>query len=154
MIHKTAIALGVLAEAMVILVANFVSLPRAFVWIGVVLSLLTGLAGGLVAGRLTSGGWHTRAIHALLTGLLGGLLFGVTLWFSMSYAIPRAEYSVMWAINYLLATNPLGIQQLPWLYTGNTLGIVLVLLSMGLFAVEGYIAGGAVSQTDHRSQWD
>ncbi|SEP31330.1 hypothetical protein SAMN04487948_14413 [Halogranum amylolyticum] len=133
-----------------ILVATFVSLPGALMWVGVVLSLLTGLIGGLVTGRFTSGGWHTRAIHGLVTGLLGGFLFGVTLWFSMSSVVPRITYSIFWGFNYLLATNPIGISQLPWLYTGNTLMVPLILLSMGLFAVEGYIASGAASRS-HRA---
>ncbi|SEP13605.1 hypothetical protein SAMN04487948_1167 [Halogranum amylolyticum] len=44
-----------------ILMANFVSLPGALMWVGLVLSLLIGLMGGLVTGRFTSEGWHTRA---------------------------------------------------------------------------------------------
>lgn len=148
MIRRDAIALGVLAEVLVILVANFVSLPGAIVWIGIVLALATGLVGGFVAGRFTSGGWQARAMHGLLTGLIGGLLFGVTLWFGMSYVIPRADHSALWGINYALATYPIGIRQLSWLYTGNTLIVPLILLSMALFAVEGYIAGGAAPRSD------
>ena len=143
MIRSSAIALGVLVEVLAILVANFVSLPGAIMWVGVVFALTTGLVGGLVAGRFTSGGWQTRAVHGLLTGLIGGLLFGVTLWFGMSYVIPRADHSALWGINYALATYPIGIRQLSWLYTGNTLMVPLILLSMILFAVEEYIAGGA-----------
>ena len=151
MIRGSAIALGVLVEVLAIFLANFVSLPGAIMWVGVVLALITGLIGGLVAGRFTSGGWQTRAMHGLLTGLIGGLLFGVILWFGMSYVIPRADHSALWGINYVLATNPIGIRQLSWLYTGNTLMVPLILLSMALFAVEGYIAGGAAPGSD-RSQ--
>ena len=143
MIRREAIALGVLVEVLAILLANFISLPGAIMWVGVVLALTIGLVGGLVAGRFTSGGWQTRAVHGLLTGLIGGLLFGVTLWFGMSYVIPRTGHSALWEINYALATYPIGIRQVSWLYTGNTLMVPLVLLSMVLFAVEGYIAGGA-----------
>lgn len=150
--RKSAIALGVLVEMLAILVANFVSLPGVLVWAGLVLSLLTGLIGGLVTGQFTSGGWHTRAIHGPVTGLIGGLLFGVTLWLSMSSVIPRATYSVFWGFNYLLATNPVGIRQLSWLYTGNTLMVPLVLLSMGLFAVEGYVASGAAPRSNLASE--
>ncbi|MDT3436832.1 MULTISPECIES: hypothetical protein [Halobacteriales] len=148
MIRRDAIALGVLVEVLAILVANFVSLPGAIMWVGVVFTLTTGLVGGLVAGRFTSGGWQTRAVHGLLTGLIGGLLFGVTLWLGMSYVIPRADYSALWGINYLLATYPIGIRQLSWLYTGNILMVPLILLSMALFAVEGYIAGGAAPRSN------
>ena len=84
----------------------------------------------------------------IFTGLIGGLLFGVTLWFDMSYAIPRADNSALWGINYALATYPIGIRQLSWLFTGNTLMVPLILLSMALFAVEGDIAGGAAPGTD------
>jgi hypothetical protein len=146
--RSSAIVLGVLVEVLVILVANFVSLPEALMWVGVVLVLTTGLVGGIVTGRFTSGGWQTRAVHGLLTGLIGGLLFGVTLWFGMSYVIPRADHSALWGINYTLATYPIGIRQLSWLYTGNSLMVPLILLSMGLFAVEGYIASGAVPGSD------
>ena len=114
MIRGSAIALGVLVEVLAILVANFVSLPGAIMWVGVVLALTTGLVGGLVAGRFTSDEWQTRARHGLLTGLIGGLPFGVTPWFSISYVIPRADHSAFWGNNYALATYPIGIRQLPW----------------------------------------
>ena len=148
MIRGSVIALGVLVEILAILVANFVSLPGAIMWVGVILALTTGLVVGLVAGRFTSGGWQRRAVHGLLTGLIGGLLFGVTLWFGMSYVIPRADHSALWGINYALATYPIGIRQVSWLYTGNTLMMPLILFSMVLFAVEGYIAGGATPGSD------
>jgi hypothetical protein len=148
MIRGTAVALSVLIEILAILIANFVSLPEAIIWVGVVLVLTTGLIGGFVAGTFAIGGWQTRAVHGLLTGLIGGLLFGVTLWFSMSLAIPRADHSAFWGINYALATHPIGGHQFSWLYTGNTLMLPIIFLPVILFAAEGYIAGVAAPSSD------
>lgn len=148
MIRGKAIAFGVLVEALAILAANFVSLPSAVLWIGVALALATGLTGGLVAGRFVGDGWRARGVNGLLAGLVGGALFGVTLWSSMSYVIPRAERSAFWGINYALAAHPIGIRQFPWLYTGNTLMLPFILLSMALFAGEGYVAGVAARTRD------
>jgi hypothetical protein len=125
MIRGTAVAFGVLIEILAILIANFVSLPEAIIWVGVVLALTTGLVGGFVAGTFAIGGWQTRAVHGLLTGLIGGLLFGVTLWFSMSLAIPRADHSAFWGINYALATHPIGDTS----FHGYILAILLCCLS-------------------------
>lgn len=143
MIRNKAIIFGVLVELIIIFLANFIPLPSSVISIGIIVTLMTGLIGGFIAGTFANGGWQTRTVHGLLTGFIGGLVFGITLWLGMSFIIPRTDQSVLWGINYVLATNPIGIRQLPWLYTGNTLSVPLVLLSATLFAVEGYIAGGA-----------
>ena len=148
MTRRDAIALGVLVEVLAILVANFVPLPRGTGWVGVVLALMTGLVGGLVAGNLANGRWQTRTRHGLLTGLIGGLLFGVTLWFGMRSILPRTDHSALWGISYALTMHPIGIRQLPWLYTGNTLIVLLVFLPTLLFAVEGYIAAAVAPGSD------
>lgn len=148
MTRHDAIVLGVLVEILAILVANFIPLPRGTGWVGVVLSLMIGLIGGLVAGNVANGRWQTRTMHGVLTGFIGGLLFGVTLWFGMRSIIPRTDHSALWGISYALSMHPIGIRQLPWLYTGNTLAVLLVLVPTLLFAVEGYIAAGVAPGTN------
>jgi hypothetical protein len=149
MTNRTAIGLGIAVQGLLVLVANFVPLPAGFVWIGLVLAFTTGLAGGVVAGWFTDAVTATRAATGLKVGYVGGLVFGATLWLGMSQAIPRAEYSALWAANYLLATNPIGSDLAPWLYTGDTLLVPVVLLPSVLFAAEGYIAAGAVPRSIH-----
>ncbi len=148
-IRTRAIVFGVLVELVIICFANFIPLPSSIISVGILITLSAGLVGGFIAGTLTNGGWKARAMHGLVSGFIGGVAFGITLWFSMSLVIPRTDYSALWGINYILATNPIGIRQLPWLYTGNTLLVPLVLLSAILFAIEGYIAGGAAFGRSH-----
>lgn len=140
-----AVAVGLGLELLAIAVADLAAMPPAAMWVGLAAVFLSGLVGGYVAGSLVGGGWRTRALYGFGTGLVGGVALGTTLWASMSYWIPRAEHSPFWAFNYLLATNPVGAGAAPWLYTGDTLAIPLVLASALLLGFEGYVAAGAAS---------
>ena len=140
-----AILSGVLVTLIVIGTADLVHLPPLLMWIGVFLIPGVGLASGFVVGVVTRAGWRARTRTGALAGALSGFAFGYSLWASMSHWIPRAEYSVFWAINYVIAVHPVGIGIAPWLYTGNTLMGPVIAISTLVFAVEGYVAGGAVA---------
>lgn len=137
--------MGVGIELLAVAVAELAAMPPTLMWLGLAGVFLSGLAGGYVAGALVDGGWRTRALYGFLTGSIGGLALGATLWAGMSYWIPRADHSPLWAFNYLLATNPVGASALPWLYTGDTMALPLVFFTALLLGLEGYVAGGAAS---------
>jgi hypothetical protein len=119
-----------------------VAIPGALWPLAVGTVLVVGFGCGVVAGRRSAGGWRSRARAGALAGVLGGIVLASVLWASMSNVLPRAEYSAFWLANSIIATNPVGIERFPWLYTGNTLFWPLMGGFVLLFAIEGYVAGG------------
>ncbi|EMA45466.1 hypothetical protein [Halococcus saccharolyticus] len=128
-----------------------IPLPEALWPVAIGAVLATGFGCGLVAGRRSEGRWRARARTGSLAGALGGTVLATVLWASMGRAVPRAEDSTFWAINDVIAANTIGIERVPWLYTGNTLFGPLLIFVVCLFAVEGWIAGGVTSGTLDRS---
>jgi hypothetical protein len=122
-----------------------VAVPEALWPLAVGAVLAVGFGCGIVAGRRSAGEWRSRARAGALAGVLGGIVLASVLWASMSNVLPRAEYSAFWLLNDIIAANPVGIERVPWLYTGNTLFWPLVGGFICLFAIEGYIAGGVTT---------
>jgi hypothetical protein len=122
-----------------------IPVPEALWPLAVGAVLAVGLGCGFVAGRRSAGRWRSRARAGALAGLLGGVVLASILWASMSNLLPRAEYSAFWLLNDIIAANPVGVERFPWLYTGNTLFWPLVVGFACLFAIEGYVAGGATT---------
>ncbi|WP_435077889.1 hypothetical protein [Halococcus sp. AFM35] len=122
-----------------------VAVPEALWPLAVGAVLAVGLGCGFVAGRRSTGRWRSRARTGALAGFLGGVVLASVLWASMSNALPWIDYSTFWLLNSLIAANPVGIERVPWLYTGNTLFWPILGSFVCLFAIEGYVAGGVTT---------
>ena len=122
-----------------------VTVPEALWPLAVGSVLAVGLGCGFVAGRRSTGRWRSRARTGALAGFLGGVVLASVLWASMSNALPRTDDSTFWLLNSLIAANPVGIERVPWLYTGNTLFWPMLGGFVCLFAIEGYVAGGVTT---------
>ncbi|EMA52725.1 hypothetical protein [Halococcus salifodinae] len=151
MVEWSAVASGIGVVLAAVVVGLTVALPEAVWPIAIGAVLATGFGCGYVAGRRSGGRWRARARTGSLAGALGGAVLAAVLWASMSRAVPRVADSTFWAINDVIAANTIGIERFPWLYTGNTLFVPLLVFVVCLFAVEGWIAGGVTSGTLDRS---
>ncbi|EMA52157.1 hypothetical protein [Halococcus thailandensis] len=145
MIDPRAVVAGSGVALAAAVVGATVPVPELLWPLAIGLVLAVGLGCGFVAGRRSTGRWRSRACTGALAGFLGGTMLAIALWASMSNVLPRAEYSPFWLLNALVAANPIGIERAPWLYTGTTLFWPLLAVFACLFAIEGYVAGGATS---------
>jgi hypothetical protein len=143
MIDPRAVVAGSGVALAAAVVGITVAVPEPLWPLAIGLVLAVGCGCGFVAGRRSTGRWRSRARTGALAGFLGGTMLVIVLWASMSNVLPRAEHSPFWLLNSLIATYPIGIERVPWLYTGNTLFWPLLAVFDCLFAIEGYVAGGA-----------
>ena len=152
MIDRRAAVAGCGVALAAAVVGITVPVPEPLWPLAIGLVLAVGLGCGFVAGRRSAGRWRSRARMGALAGFLGGTILAIVLWASMSNVLPRAESSPFWLLNALVAANPVGIERVPWLYTGTTLFWPLLLAFACLFAIEGYVAGGATSSNGAKSK--
>lgn len=143
MVEWIAVASGACVALATIVAGLTIPFPEVAWPVAIGAVLVTGFGCGYVAGRRSDGRWRARARAGSLAGTLGGTILTAVLWASMAGTVSRAEDSVFWAINALIARNAIGIEHVPWLYTGNTLFGPLLVFVVCLFAIEGYVAGGA-----------
>ncbi|WP_332899122.1 MULTISPECIES: hypothetical protein [unclassified Haladaptatus] len=141
MLDWRAIGLGVLAQAGYLGVLYAAWPLRGKLVQSLALVALTGVLGGVIAGRLADEHGFDRARHGLLSGLGGGAAFAVS-FFCIKSTLGLAE-GAYWSVGFVMATTiPFPDLMLRdgglWLVVGWSLlgGVVIALL--GLLA--GYLA--------------
>lgn len=135
---------GYAVEVVLLVLAAAVSLPPVLARVAGIATLGVGLAGGIVAGRLSADPRAARR-NGVLVGVAGGITAGALVRGTMSLAIPRARWSAVWAIEYAVATG-VGRVLRPDVaarYDGTI--ATAIAAAVGCLAIAGSVVGAAAS---------
>lgn len=141
MLDWRAIGMGVFAQVSYLGVLYAAWPLRGQLAQSLVLVALTGILGGVIAGRLADQHGFDRTQHGLLSGLGGGAVFAVA--FFLVKTTPGLAKGAFWSIGFVMATTiPFPDLMLRdgglWLVVGWSLLGGVVIAVLGLLA--GYLA--------------
>lgn len=141
MIDRNAVLVGCVVELALLVSCGGMGTDffRTLPWLGALVLLNLGLAGGAVAGGLVGGSRRSRTIHGGLCGSFGGCVFGIWLWYTL---VADAYFGAFYGLAYAIAT--VGIPPTFAAQYNTVLPIAFAAGSVLVYAAEGALAGAFV----------